>query len=748
MTCAGCARRVSEALQSVPGVSSAEADAATGHARATWAAAHTPNTEALLSAVDRAGYKAALADAPTHGAVPADGWKQNLLLGTALTLPLMLGEWVLHFGHAPWFHWLAFVQAGIVQILCGARFYRGAWQQAKAGASNMDTLVALGTTTAFGYSAWQLFTGAPGHLFFMESAATITLISLGHWLEARISQKATAALRGLMELAPQTAHRVDGRGVEAIVPIAELRAGDCVLLRPSDRVPTDGEVIEGAAAVDESMLTGESGSVEKAPGARLYAGTVNLNGRLVARVTAIGEATALAQIIAVVRRAQSSRANIQRLGDRVSNVFVPIVIAIALGAGLCWWLAFDKMFATHTALAKYLWPVTIDPALGVVTLAIIHSCAVLIVACPCAMGLATPAAIMAGTNAAARRGILIRDGVALEKAGRINAVLFDKTGTLTEGRPAVSAIEDLRAPEERAQNLSHLAAMLARPSIHPLSQAIARHGADAGAEERRAEKSRRKTADHTPAHFTDWRELRGCGVQAWTDGEVWRLGSVVWLRELGVNLTVGESFIAENARGGATILALAKGPRLIGLIGLRDHLRPAAAEVIARLQRQGLAIHLVSGDNAQTAATVAREAGIPEANVFAETRPEAKADLVQRMQAQGLRVAFVGDGLNDAPALEQADLGIAVSRASDIAREAADIILLTSDVQAIPEAIGLARATLRVIKQNLFWAFFYNAAAIPLAALGFLSPVVCAATMAASDLVVIGNALRLRRWKE
>ncbi len=749
MTCSNCAQRVSEALQAVPGVIGAEADAASGRAVVTWSAASAPNIDALLHAVERAGYKATLnetTDAHDHSHV--DAWKLNLIVGGALTLPLMLGEWVFHLGHANWFLWLSFVQAGIVQLVCGARFYRGAWQQAKVGASNMDTLVALGTTTAFGYSVWQLFTGATGHLFFMEAAATITLISLGHWLEGRISKNAASALRGLLDIAPQTAHRLDNKGDESIVPVAELRADDRILLRPGDRVPTDSNVIEGASAVDESMLTGESMPVEKCVGAQLFGGTVNLNGQLIARVTATGETTALAHIIAIVRRAQSSRSHIQRLGDRVSNVFVPIVITLALATGLWWGLAPDSARAVHAALAPLLWPAALDPSQSGLTLAIVHICAVLIVACPCAMGLATPAAIMAGTNAAARRGILIRDGVALEKAGRITAVLFDKTGTLTEGRPSVVAIEDLRPPEERTLNLSHIAAALARPSIHPFSQAVARHGADAKLDETGIEKSRGKITSHKPLHFDDWREHRGCGVQANGDGEIWRLGSVAWLRELGVNFAVGELFVSENAHHGATILALAKGPRLIGLIGLRDRLKPGAAEIIARITRQNLALYLVSGDSAQTANAVAREAGIPEENVFAETRPEAKADLVRRLQSRGERVAFVGDGLNDAPALEQADLGIAVSRASDVAREAADIILLTSDIQAIPEAIALARATLRTIKQNLFWAFFYNAAAIPLAALGFLAPIVCAATMAASDLVVIGNALRLRNWKE
>ena len=649
----------------------------------------------------------------------------------------MLGEWAFRLGVERWFQWTAFALALPVQVVCGARFYVGAWRQLRAGSSNMDTLVALGSTTAFGFSAWALFTGWHGHLYFMEAAAIITLISVGHWLEARMSARAASSLKALLNLAPQTARRLDASGAESEVPVAELKTDDRVALRPGDRVPVDGEVLEGQSAVDEAMLTGESLPVEKTPGAKLYGGTVNQNGRLVFRVTATGDATALAQIIAVVQRAQSSRANIQKLGDQVSAVFVPIVVLVALGTGLWWGLGYDSALRAATTLLPFLKPEHF-PA-SPLAAAFIHAAGVLIVACPCAMGLATPAAIMAGVNAAARRGILIRDGAALEKSGRITAVLFDKTGTLTEGKLAVAAVHEVKASAERVKEL---AAALAAPSNHPLSRAIAAAGSRRREEADGASSGRIRLLTSAAT----WNEVRGAGIEATSAGTVLRLGSLRWLAESGVSAEQNP-FVSEWTSQGATVLGLARGSELLALFALRDQLKAHAAEVVAGLQRQGKTVFLVTGDNAQTAAAIAAQAGLPKENVFAEIRPEQKAGIVQQLQARGQRVAFVGDGINDAPALEQADLGIAVARASDVAREAADIILLQSDIQAIPEALGLAQATLRTIKQNLFWAFFYNAAAVPLAALGLLSPVLCAAAMGLSDVLVIGNALRLRAWR-
>jgi Cu+-exporting ATPase len=674
------------------------------------------------------------------------GWSLNLWLGLPVTALLMLGEWLFRLGLRGWFQWCSFGLATLVQVLAGARFYRGAWAQLKAGNSNMDTLVALGSTTAFGYSTWALLSGHGGHLYFMEAAAIITLISAGHWMEARVSLRASGALQKLLNLAPELALRQNADGTESQVPVSEVKQGDSIVLRPGDRIPTDGLVSLGTSAVDESMLTGESVPVDKKAGSEIYTGTMNLNGRIVARVTATGEETALAHIVAAVQRAQTSRAKIQRLGDSVSSVFVPIVVGIALTAALWWGLAPGSAMAVHSWLAQFLWHAQ-PPEIGV-TAAFIIAAAVLIIACPCAMGLATPAAIMAGANAAAQRGILIRDGVALEKAGEVTAVLFDKTGTLTVGEPNVVAIaaigigatiNTIESPnassggDANEMRVKRLAAALARPSNHPISKRIA-------------------TLTSEPVELSEWEEVHGSGVRAKQREAAGslaqaRLGSVRWLTECGVDLKPGAAFIEQWSGRGATTLGVALDRTLLGLIAMQDTLKPGAANVVRLLQQSGLKTFLITGDHALTAAGIAQQVGILQSNVFAEVRPEQKAELVKRLQGQGERVAFVGDGINDAPALEQADLGIAVSRASDIAREAADIILLKSEIEAIPESLGLARATLRTIKQNLFWAFFYNALGIPLAALGFMSPVLCAAAMGVSDLVVIGNALRLRRWR-
>jgi P-type Cu+ transporter len=754
MTCNHCARHVTEAIQSVPDVRSASVSLEAKRATVRWNAG-AENVPAVLAAIAKAGYEGKAISSQAAAGSSRKRWQWNLILGLGVTGVLMIGEWIFNLGTMPWFRWLAFALAGVVQIFCGAQFYAGTWRQLKAGQSNMDTLVALGSTTAFGYSAWALLCDAGGHLYFMEAAAIISLITFGHWIEARVSEKASGALKALLNLAPQTARRIQNPSskvqnasvaplnlrtlsfsqaasgipqpaIEVEVPVADLQISDRVALRPGDRVPVDGMVIEGESAVDEAMLTGESAPVDKKSGGELFAGTVNLNGRLVMRVTATGEETALAHVIAAVQRAQTSRANIQRLGDRISSVFVPAIVGIALAAGLWWGLAPDSANRVHEFLANFFWHVHAPAG---VAAGFIVAAAVLIVACPCAMGLATPAAIMASANAAARRGILIRDGVALEKAGEVTAIIFDKTGTLTEGKPEVAGVLEIRSSKFQ---IPKLAAALSRNSTHPISQAIAKLSAEQMA-------------------VSDWKEIRGSGNEAklaTRDGQsLFRLGSLRWLQERGVDLAAGEKFISEWSAQAATIVGLAEENKLLALFAVSDALKANAAGVVQQLKRDGLKTFLVTGDNARTVAAVAKQAGIAPENVFAEVRPEQKAEFVKKLQAQGERVVFVGDGINDAPALTQADLGIAVSRASDVAREAADIILLKSEIGAVPEALGLARATLRTIKQNLFWAFFYNALGVPLAALGFISPIVCAAAMGVSDLIVIGNALRLLRWK-
>jgi Cu+-exporting ATPase len=732
MSCTNCARHVTEAIQSVSGVASATVELDASRASVHWAPGTEVDLQRVVEAVKQAGYGAV----PEHAdhtseasGSPMAAWQFTVTFGAALTLPLAVGEWVFGLGMTGWFQWVGFAFSAPVMIVCGGRFFRGALEQLKRGRSNMDTLVALGSSTAFAFSVWGLLSGWHGHLYFMEAAAIVTLISAGHFVEALVSGRAASSLRALMNLAPPTARKLNSGGGEAIVPVADLRPQDTIILKPGDQVPADGAVLEGSSAVDESMLTGESLPVEKGVGAKVFSGTLNQTGQLVARVTGTGESTALAQIIAVVRRAQSSRANIQKLGDQVSSIFVPIVVLIALASALWWGLGYEHALRFGERLMAHLWPVHFPES--PLAAAFIYAAAVLIVACPCAMGLATPAAIMAGTNVAAERGILIRDGIALEKSGTITAVLFDKTGTLTNGRLTVAAVEDRQNSGTRSISVKALAAALAQRSNHPISQAVSRSS---------------ELLVDTMA-IENWQEVRGRGVQAELAGAVMRLGSLKWLGESGVEIEASTRFVEEWSGKGATVIGLAVGPLLVGLIALEDAIKPDADKVVRQLQRQRISVFLVTGDNRRTAAAIAEKAGIPRDNVFAEVRPEQKAEIVVQLQQRGKRVAFVGDGINDAPALETADLGIAVSKASDVAREAADIILLKADIHAVPEALGLAQATLRTIKQNLFWAFFYNAAAIPLAALGFLSPILCALSMGLSDLIVIGNAMRLRRWR-
>ena len=737
MTCSGCARHVTTAVQSVPDVASAAVSLEAGKASLKWKPGTKPNVANVIQAIKDAGYVAhpITTETATTRAKKLSfltSWRANAMVGLACLIPLLIGEWVFGLAMERWYQWLSFGLATIVQIFCGARFYRGAWNQLKVGSSNMDTLVSLGSTTAYAYSLWVLFSGRHEHVYFMEAAGIISLVSIGHFLEARASAKASAAFESLLKLAPQTARVRDQRtGSERDVSVSALQTNDIVVLKPGDRVPTDGQVIDGSSAVDESMLTGESIPIDKKSNDVIYAGTVNLNGQLLMRVTATGEATALANIIAAVQRAQNSRAEIQRLGDRVSNVFVPIVVLAAVLTALWWGLAFESAQSLHAALAPKFWMIHLPETR--IAAAFIYAAAVLIVACPCAMGLATPVAIMAGTNVAAQRGILIRDGAALEKAGKITAVVFDKTGTLTIGKPTVVQTEVFQH-HSSSDPKSHLAlaAALARRSNHPLSQAVS------------------KIAD-ADFQFTDWQEIRGSGVQAKIVSQniptTVRLGSTAWLESCGVADASAKTFIEKWTGEGATILGLAQDQTLTAVIALRDSLKADANKVVAELQGQRLSTYLITGDNERTAHAIAAQVGIPKENVFAAVRPEQKATLVKSLQDRGQKIAFVGDGINDAPALEQSDLGIAVSKASDVAHEASDIILLKSDIHAIPETLGLAAATLRTIKQNLFWAFFYNAAGIPLAALGFMSPILCAAAMGLSDLVVIGNALRLRRWR-
>jgi Cu+-exporting ATPase len=721
MTCSNCARHVTEALYATPGVASAAVDLGANRATVLWEAGTQPAIDALISSVREAGYDGAPISAEPAASAwsPLQGWRFNVVIGAIATIPMMICEWIFGLGMDHRYQWFALALAAPVQFFCGYKFYRGAWLQAKGGGSNMDTLVALGSTTAYLFSVYQLLRGAHGHVYFMDAAAIITLISAGHWMESKVAVRAEQTLKSLLQLAPDKARKiVDGAEVE--IAVASLKPGDLIALRPGDHIPTDGEVVEGRSAVDESMLTGESLPVEKISGAKLYAGSLNSDGRLVQRVTALGEKTALAKIIEVVRHAQNSRAQIQKLADRISNVFVPVVIAIAAATAAWWFFAPEQARAVANFLARFLWAPHLEE--GRAAGAVFHTAAVLIIACPCAMGLATPIAIMAGANAAAQRGILIRDGAALEKSGTITTILFDKTGTLTEGRLTVASFENFT----KDQNVRQLAVALAAPSSHPLSLAVAQ-------------------MESARMSLQKWQEHRGSGISAVHENKMVRLGSANWLSNLKSN--DAQTFVQEWTGKGASVLLLAIENEIAAAIALTDSLKENAREVVDVLRAQGKKVAMVTGDNRGTAETIAVSLSIPTEWVFAEVRPEEKAKIIQKLQAAGERVAFVGDGINDSPALATADLGIALGSGADAARQAADIILLRAGLEGVPDSLGIAHATLRTIKQNLFWAFFYNAAGVPLAMLGFFSPILGAVAMGVSDLLVIGNALRLRNWK-
>ena len=741
MSCAACAGRVEKALRGVPGVVEAGVNLATEVA--TVRAEAGVGAEALHAAVRKAGYAVIEAPSPAGsgagdgddlGAAAADtagrapavararpaAWP--IVVSALLSLPLvapMLGmllgaDWAL-----PGLWQLAL--ATPVQFGLGARFYRGAWSALKARAGNMDLLVALGTSAAYGLSVYQLLAaaghasagaghGATPHLYFEASAVVVTLVLLGKWLETRAKHQTTAAIRALNALRPETA-RVRRDGIEVELPLARVVVGDVVVVRPGDRVPVDGVVVEGASHVDESLITGESLPVARGVGDAVTGGAVNADGLLRVRTTALGAESTLARIVRLVESAQAKKAPIQRLVDRVSAVFVPVVVGIAVLTLLGWGLA-----------------------TGDWSRAILNAAAVLVIACPCALGLATPTAIMAGTGAAARRGILIKDAEALEVAHRVDVVAFDKTGTLTEGRAVLVAAE--AADGDRPGLLADAAALQAG-SAHPLARAV-------------LEAARTEAAAAAPA--TDARAVPGRGVAAEVGGRPLRLGSTRWMRESGIDLAPLAARAAALEAEGRTVSWLAEVPvaggavpRLRGLLAFGDSLKPTARVAVEALRAQGVRTVLVSGDNAGSAHAVARALGIDE--VHAEVLPADKAALVERLRAGGHTVAMVGDGINDAPALAAADVGIAMSTGTEVAMQAAGVTLMRGNPALVADAIDIARRTRAKIRQNLFWAFVYNVVGLPLAALGLLDPMLAGAAMAFSSVSVVTNALWLRRWK-
>ena len=709
MTCASCVARVEKALLKVPGVRTASVNLATE--KATVHAQPGVFAPTLMAAIERAGYAATEAESakpPKANRLP-EWWP--VAVGAALTIPLvapmlfqLVGiDWVLA-------GWAQLALATPVQFWLGWRFYRAGWKAVRAKAGNMDLLVALGTSAAYGLSVYLLLEHAGhgmAHLYFEASSAVITLVLLGKWLETRAKRQTADAIRALDALRPAVA-RVLREGVESEVPIGRVVLGDLVVVRPGERVAVDGDVTQGRTHVDESLLTGESLPVAKGPGDKVTAGAINAEGVLTVKTTAVGAETTLARIIRMVESAQAAKAPIQRMVDRVSAVFVPVVLAIALATFLTW------------AAVSGDW-----------SQALINAVAVLVIACPCSLGLATPAAIMAGTGVAARHGILIKDAEALEVAHSVTTVVFDKTGTLTQGKPSLVAVE--AAAGVTREEVLRLSAALQAASDHPLARAV-------------LDKAREERVPVPQAR--DAKALPGRGVEAMVDGQLLALGSTRLLREFGVHahalLDMAQQFESRGRTVSWLVSRNGNTANLLGLLAFGDTVKASAAQAVAGLRKLGLKTVMLTGDNLGSAQAVARELGIDE--VRAELLPGDKAAAVQALRVAGEVVAMVGDGINDAPALAAAHVGIAMSTGTDVAIEAAGITLMRGDPRLVADALDVSRRTYAKIKQGLFWAFAYNILGIPLAAFGMLSPVIAGAAMAFSSVSVVTNALKLRRW--
>ncbi len=712
MHCAACAVRNERTLRKIPGVLEANVNLGTRHARidfdefavseATLRKAVVDNGYEVLADEDAADHRK-MAQQEVQNAKQLSFWA--ILLGTPVMV-LAMADIVL-----PWSYlgrnasvWIEAILSSVVILGLGWDFHRGMVAQARNLAANMDTLISLGTLTALFYSLWGLWVGDE-HLYFETGTVIAALILVGRYFEARSRSQAGDAVEKLMELGAKSACLIEG-GAERDIPIAQVKIGDMLLVRPGEKIPVDGIVEQGGSSVDELMLTGESMPVGKVAGDSVFGATMNISGALQMKATKIGEATVLAQIVRMVSEAQGNKAPIQKLVDQVSGIFVPVVLGIALLTVLSWYLF-----------------------TGDISRSLIPGVAVLLIACPCSLGLATPTAIMVGTGVGARRGILIKNGEALERGRKIDVAVLDKTGTLTEGRPNVMQVEAI-AEGVSADEVLRIAASLERLSEHPLAQAVVRAG---------------REKNLLSEEVRDFSNVTGKGVRARLDNAVVLVGNARFMQEENVQLDKAYAQMQSLEAQAKTVIAVARDSELIGIIAIADTLKSDAKEAIAQLHSEGITVVMVTGDNMKTAKTIADQIGIDQ--VFAEVLPQGKAELVQRLQRENKRVAFVGDGINDAPALAQADLGIAVGTGTDIAIEAGDIVLVKGSPLKIIEALRLSRVTFRTIQQNLFWAFCYNVAAIPLAALGLLNPMIAAGAMALSSVSVVGNSLRIRRHK-
>ena len=711
MHCASCSARLEKVLNQLPEVT-ATVNIATEKAHIDYNPKQT-DLDALIKAVQGAGFDAhPLRDFAVEKQARMDAYRREKIqffIAVLLTLPLLVEMLLMFFGiHAMLPGWLQFALATPVQFWSGSRFYTGAWSSLKSGGgSNMDVLVALGTSAAYLLSCAVLLANLYGMgldqpIYFEASATLITLVLLGKLLEARAKGKASGALEALINLQPKLAH-VERDGVMQELPVEQMQAGDVFLVRPGESAPVDGEVLEGSSSMDEAMLTGESLPQNKQPGDKVYAATLNQNGLLKCRALAVGSHTQLAAIIRLVEQAQGSKAAIQKLADQISAVFVPVVLVIALLTLTGWWL-YDGNF----------------------TGALINAVSVLVIACPCALGLATPTAVVVATGRAAQAGILVKDAAALERAHKLAVLVVDKTGTLTEGKPGVTDLLPAAgiAPDELLQT----AATLAQGSTHPLSRALLDHA---------------KTLQIAPAQIGGISEVSGHGLRAEIGGKHYLLGSPAFATSEGI--AIDEPQILGLQQQGKSVIAIARDGKLLGYIALADQLRAGSRAAVAQLAAMGIRVVMLSGDNRATAQAIAAQAGITEFR--AEVLPQDKAAQVQSFKTDGHLVGMAGDGINDAPALAAADVSFAMRSGSDIAIEAADITLMRNDLAGVADAISLSRATLRKIRQNLFFAFAYNVLGIPLAMLGMLNPVIAGAAMAMSSVSVVSNALLLKRWK-